>query len=196
MNEKLIEKYRHINVDFDDWHTCVITNFIDDMKLKGIEIEYNNVYYSGFYSQGDGASFTCRFNPVLFLEAHGLAEQYPAAHYIAKSDMLLIESSRTNSRYSHENTVTFLVIDEGYRDYEYEGDTDDLRTAVELAMAEKFENEECHRITVDVTEICRGYMQDLYRALSNEYDHLTSDEVVWEAIVANEMDKDEEETMT
>jgi hypothetical protein len=35
-------------------------------------------------------------------------------------------------------------------------------------------------------------MQDLYERLEGEYKRLTSDEVVWEAIIANDLDKDKE----
>jgi hypothetical protein len=38
-----------------------------------------------------------------------------------------------------------------------------------------------------VIEQWRTYMQDLYRKLEEEYDHLTSDEAVWETIEANEL---------
>ena len=45
----------------------------------------------------------------------------------------------------------------------------------------------------DVTEQWRTYMQDLYRKLEEEYDHLVSDEAVWDTIEANELDEDEED---
>ena len=49
-----------------------------------------------------------------------------------------------------------------------------------------------------VTAIIRGYCQSLYIALDEEHEHLTSDESVWEAIVANEWEttlESEEEDM-
>ena len=39
----------------------------------------------------------------------------------------------------------------------------------------------------DVNNICRGYMQDLYSKLREEYEHLTSDEAVWETIEGDEL---------
>ena len=44
----------------------------------------------------------------------------------------------------------------------------------------------------DVTEQWRTYMGDLYSRLEEEYDHLVSDEAVWETIEANELDQVEE----
>ena len=40
-----------------------------------------------------------------------------------------------------------------------------------------------------VIEQWRSYMQDLYRKLEEEYDYLVSDEAVWEAIEANELEE-------
>jgi hypothetical protein len=65
--EKALERYRDINTDYIDWHDPIIEGFEEDMKelgLKDVEVEY-----SGFYSQGDGASFTARVDDEeLFLK--------------------------------------------------------------------------------------------------------------------------------
>lgn len=189
MNHKLIEKYRDINVNHEDWHDCIIDYFIGEMEGIGIYIDYKEVHWSGFYSQGDGASFTCRFDPLTFMTKHHLVDTYPAAAFLATHDLLYITSNRLSSRYSHESTVEFTVSDEGYHGYDEE--TDDLREAVSIAMAEKFANEELHRLEQEVTDICRGYMRDLYHKLEQEYEDLTSDEQVWETIVANELEEEE-----
>jgi hypothetical protein len=39
-------------------------------------------------------------------------------------------------------------------------------------------------------EVFRNHMRQLYRDLEAEYEHLTSDELVWETIVANGWDKE------
>jgi hypothetical protein len=56
--EKIIEKYRDINTDFD-WYNYTIEEFVGEMESKGLDIDPKNVKFSGFWSQGDGASFTC-----------------------------------------------------------------------------------------------------------------------------------------
>jgi len=43
-----------------------------------------------------------------------------------------------------------------------------------------------------IIEIFKGYMRDLYCDLGTEYEYLTSDEVVWEAIEANELNRNEQ----
>lgn len=75
---KVIEKYYNINEDSWDYiYEDLKSEFIDKLETLG----YSNIkiQYSGFYSQGDGLSFTAN---------HGDHEIY-----------------RINSRYSHSNTV-------------------------------------------------------------------------------------------
>jgi hypothetical protein len=52
---------------------------------------------------------------------------------------------------------------------------------------QKVLDDEWRDLEDDVNNICRGYMQDLYRKLRDEHEHLTSDEAVWETIEANEL---------
>lgn len=41
-----------------------------------------------------------------------------------------------------------------------------------------------------ISDQWRTYMDDVYRKLEEEYDHLTSDEAVWDTIEANELVED------
>jgi hypothetical protein len=42
-------------------------------------------------------------------------------------------------------------------------------------------------LELDCEEIIKDYMHELYSRLRKEYEYLTSEEVVWESIVANEL---------
>jgi hypothetical protein len=94
--------------------------------------------------------------------------------------------------YSHSNTVSVSAESE-YPPSWIDSDTDDLREVMVLELYEQavlwwpnFEK--------DCAEILRGYMDDIYRDLEKEYDELTSDEAVREAIIANELYDPEELT--
>ncbi|WP_302758665.1 hypothetical protein [Dialister invisus] len=64
VQEKLIEKNRDIYTDFD-WYSVIYDNFSQNVKQDyGIEINIENIKFSGFYCQGDGASFTVADIPV------------------------------------------------------------------------------------------------------------------------------------
>ena len=53
--EKALDNNRDLNIDYDGWEDGVTEGFKEDMKEIGIDdIEIN---YTGFNSQGDGASF-------------------------------------------------------------------------------------------------------------------------------------------
>lgn len=178
---ELIEKHRDINVDYEDWFDCVWNDYVIDMIQKGIEAEA--MHYSGFWSQGDGASFIGKININVFLKMHDLEHKYPGAVYFASIGELPARLVRPNlSRHSHENTIELDMDWDGYNNFE----NDDVRGDVYETLYELLQ-EEWKDLEQDILDISRGYMRDLYRKLEKEYDYLTTDEVVWETIVANDL---------
>lgn len=179
LKDELIEKYRSINVDYEWWD-----HIYDDMKIemetKGISV--NDMHFSGFYSQGDGACFIGRIDMAQFLKVHQLEQKYMAATFFAGQGELWANLDQGNSRYYHENTVSASLVVDSYNNYE----EDSTRYQVYETM-QKVLDDEWKDLEDDVNNICRGYMQDLYRKLRDEHEHLTSDEVVWETIEANEL---------
>ena len=95
-----------------------------------------------------------------------------------------------SGRYYHEHCTTFSVEHDTFYHliecptefHEQVADTMDKQLEYEIDDFEK-----------DVIEQFRSYMQDLYRKLEAEHNYLTSDEAVWETIVANELDDEYEE---
>lgn len=64
MEQALLDKYRDINVDFDDWYESVYVWFLEHCREVGVEVHTRNgsstafaITWSGFWSQGDGAAF-------------------------------------------------------------------------------------------------------------------------------------------
>lgn len=177
--DELIDKYRDINVDHD-WWEYTYDEFKIEMQTKGITV--NDIHFTGFYSQGDGASFTGRVDMIAFLKVHELEQRFMGATFFAGMGELWADIDRGNSRYYHENSVVVTVVVDSYNNYE-EGST---RYEVYETMQEVMDNE--HGVLEqEVTDLCKGYMQDLYSKLRDEYEALTSDESVWDTIVANEL---------
>ena len=54
--DKVIEELRNINVDHDSWHEFTTDEFTE--KLKSLGYTDIKTYFTGFWSQGDGACFT------------------------------------------------------------------------------------------------------------------------------------------
>lgn len=177
---ELIDKHWDINVDHE-WWDCTYDEFKLDMQTKGIEVK--DINFSGFYSQGDGACFTGIIDMKVFLKIHNLEQEFMGATFFASQNELYATIDRTHSsHYSHEHTVEVNLQEDTYNDY----DEGDLRSEVYEKMSDIL-NDEWARLDDVVTEICRGYMQDLYSKLRDEYEYLTSKEVIWETIVANDL---------
>lgn len=180
VKDELIEKYCDINVDHE-WWDCTYEEFKIEMETKGITV--NDMNFTGFYSQGDGASFTGRIDMIQFLKVHELEQEYMAATFFAGQGELWVDITRGSSHYYHEHSVNFNLETDTYNNYE----DDSVRYEVYETMNEVLDTE-VRDLETEVTDICRGYMQDLYSKLRDEYEALTSREAIWDTIIANELD--------
>lgn len=167
--ERAIERWRNRGEFFHDF---VIEEWNDILRACGwSEVEIN---YSGFCSQGDGASFTGRFDGREIDEAK--FRQYFEPN--SDSDWILVgfieyescsaKLRRTSRHYSHENTVGV--------DWMEEATGDDFVTVESTATEDDFLSH------------CRAVMREIYRALEREYDWQMSDEYIRESIEANELE--------
>lgn len=186
MNEELIERHRYINVDDSWWYKDILRSWVVKLSTLGIDVTAKDIHFSGFASQGDGACFEGHVDLPEFVKAHGLDYPYIT---LAGADGLECRVVLTHSgNYYHGHSVSFdLLIDEpDYIPAVEEELKADLRHQVMLAAYEH-DALRFNDLENAVKDICRGYMRDIYRELEKEYDYRTSDEVVWEALVANEM---------
>lgn len=183
----LIEKYRYINVDYD-WWDSVYDMFREDMKAVGIDVQ--RMYFSGFYSQGDGASFEGSLdNAQTYLDRHH-KDQFPMIRKLLEAGGGLYVKCEHSGRYYHEYCTSFWV------DADTLTGILDQPTEFHERVAEQWQEmleDELSDFEKAVIDQWREYMADLYSNLEEEYDHLTSDEAVWDAIEANELDQDLED---
>lgn len=182
--ERLIEKYRDINVDHD-WWVCVEADFEEDMKAKGIDV--TRIYFTGFCSQGDGACFVGSLqDPKTYLDLHH-ADQFPMIRKLLDHGGSVYAGCSHSGRYYHENCTNFSF------SIDTLGDVVDCPTEFHEQIVEAWDaklNDEVQEFETALTDQWRVYMRELYGNLEAEYDYLTSDEAVWETIEANELDKD------
>lgn len=185
--EKLIEKHRYINVDYPDWWNNVYHEFRSDMYDCGIQVD--RMYFSGFCSQGDGACFEGGFATLkAYLDYHHKG-QFPMIRKLMEHGGYVYLSCSHTGRYYHENCTHFSV----------EHDTFYHLIECPTEFHEQIVDQWDRQLEQEVDELedaakeqFRSYMQDLYRKLEAENDHLTSDEVVWDTIVTNELDEEDE----
>ena len=93
-----------------------------DWKVEGIEEELEDkfglfnveVSFTGFWSQGDGASFTGRVGDLpRFIRAIGIEDEIPDKIMGALDETYHMTIVRIDSRYFHENTVRFDIEEMG-----------------------------------------------------------------------------------
>jgi len=96
----LIEKHRQINVECMDWWECVYENFKERMAKVGIEVD--KIYFSGFWSQGDGACFEGTINPLRFFRKH-FPTEYPTIRLVLRHGGTARVSCKHSGHYYHEN---------------------------------------------------------------------------------------------
>jgi hypothetical protein len=138
------------------------------------------IYWSGFWSQGDGACFegdwhACNVKPGAVAAHVGDSEQCREVKRIAgEFERLAAEfpcaefQAAHRGRYNHEHSVEF--------DFSLDGG--DELTEAQPARADDAES--------DLAEAARDFMRWIYRQLEQEYEYTRSDEQVDESIIANE----------
>lgn len=199
--ENALDINRDINVYFDGWEEGVTQDFREEMKNIGIDDI--TISFSGFYSQGDGASFTSNdIDTRKIFNAVG----------IKSSKALNMEGEDERSRGENKDFYDLLdtMEDIGQLD-RIRIDPEDIRVSIERtdsrhvhynsikANVEIYDEpdawEEPYGFTDDleekVTEYIRLICKDLYRKLEKEYEFLTSDENVRETLVGNDQKFDE-----
>lgn len=196
---KALDKCREWNVDYD-WWEYLYENFTQDVAQYGYSVGVKDISFSGFWSQGDGAKFSGHVskdhNQCLGLLPCDLATR--VRDYNAKCRLLGVQeitlefSSRITSsgHYCHSGYMRLDCPTFGWEDWE---DFD----RVDIGMQSEFHDltdalRDCDEIDRAVIEEARGHADDLYRALRDEYEWLTSDEQVAESIRCNEREFTEE----
>ena len=166
-----------------DW---VIENETEDLEALGLEnVE---ISFSGFWSQGDGASFTARVNDIpAFIKTIGVTDEILPKVLEAFEEVYEMRIVRTDSRYFHENTVRFeieemddteLVIMSGFGI----GDiTVDLNETLEEIGLEK-----------KASEWVKSKSKEIYRKLEKAYNDEFSEEAAeeWVDSIGMEFDED------
>jgi len=167
----------------------VYSDFKEDMRKVGIYVR--RMYFSGFWSQGDGACFEGEFDNLRTYLDHHHKDQYPMIRKLLEHGGCVYITCTHSGHYYHENCTAFSTECSELFYHLVECPTEFHEQIVDT-WDKQLEHEICD-FERDVIEQWRTYMRDLYRKLEEEYDYLVSDEAVWETIEANELDEDEED---
>lgn len=187
-----IDEYRYVNVDGTEWYEYTIDHWKRTLTRFGIACDEIN--FSGFWSQGDGASFTgwvendARF--ITFMT--GGTKAYPLWRMLAERDCgLNIKIVRHSNHYVHECSTTIEVEADSFCQYTY-ADGEEMIAAAHRAWDQAILAE--HRqFELDCRDFVRALNRYIYKDLEQEYEHLTSDEAVIEWMEANDIKPDNEQ---
>ena len=188
-----LDAVRYRDVDYDWWDNT----FYDAVRMAaflGIEIDSEThrqgsgrkyttkkIFFSGFWSQGDGACFTgsysCAPEAIAKITAEcddakllDLATRLTVVQVAAKIQYGCTVEARitTSGSYSHSGTMN---VETSYTDDI--DDSDETADAIEATDAE-------------ITDYMREFADWIYAQLEAEYDYLTSDEHLTEYLVEDE----------
>jgi hypothetical protein len=156
--------------DLPYWDEFIKEDFKTIAGLMGVAVK--NIYYSGFWNQGDGAMFTGSYSYAKgsVQAVKGYAPKDETLHKIAEAlrDLQrpyfygLSATVKHHGHYYHENSNIVTVHND-------------------LTWQEVDDSTE-----VGIAEALRDLMMWLYRQLEAEYSYQTSDESIEESAAANE----------
>ena len=189
-SQAFIDRHRDSIVDYD-WWDSIYDHFNVICDILGIQLDKKEPSFSGFWSQGDGASWTGSYNaigknevPTYDIAPIKIREHAPkdeALHLIADELCLLARIYHPTyaeiyrlGNYCHSNTM--YVSEWDYHDEEI--GFDDVDESIAEFIEETF-----------LTQFC-SLADWLYKTLEAEYEYLTSDEVVIESLEANEIEEE------
>ena len=160
------------NRDIDlDW---VIENETEDLEALGLDnVE---IAFTGFWSQGDGASFTARVNDIPnFIKTIGVTDEILPKVLAAFEEVYEMRIVRTDSRHFHENTVSFeieemddteLIIMSGFGIGDITVDLNETLEEIELVKK--------------ASEWVKAKCKEIYRKLEKAYEDEFSEETIEE----------------
>lgn len=170
IQQKVIFRNRDINVSYDDWDLYLVEEFYDILRILGYTD--TRIHYSGFCSQGDGASFEARWS-----YEKGSIDKIRAFSPNC-SELLRIAQGLQNLSKRNLYSINARIITKGY--YSHSG----------TMYIDYFERNNGYEPTKETDyefiELSRDLANYFYDKLYNEYFYLMEDEQVIDTIIVNE----------
>ncbi len=202
--DELLSEYRDINIGFGErWWEDVDAQIREEMREIGIHV--NQLYFSGFWSQGDGAAIEGFVDDWFKVLTHLKDPHAEARAKLANSefwDFMVL----SKGHYCHSGTLrTTYTIPEDSNPFDQ--DKDPLRHyAWRIANPHVPSGLEIEALEKQLLQLFVERSDDAYKRLEQEYNYLTSDETVaayildhaWEELddLGENEDKEEGEIYT
>ena len=168
------QNYREHGLGYGWWDG--VYDYAEETATKfGLLID--DIFFSGFWSQGDGACFTGRLwfkacdvseLPEEVRDVYRTLHEVDSLLKILGSDRCLYVAITTSGSYSHENAMQFYLYNLG----------------AEADVVDEFEEH--------IKEALRDYARWIYKNLEREYEYLNSDEAIDEQLHYEEYENEQE----
>jgi len=170
---RILDKYRYINVEYNDWWQPIFEVFREDMEKIGIEVEDDFSYEDGMAAFSGYVSDWEKFLSHLKYDDEWLMEIFcQNATFKVEIDAL--------ARYHMSVEEVDLPLPESDEEFLYfYGTGNELRDAAMIAALSRYDKRE---MVEDFLSEFRYRARELKRMLDEEYDWLTSDEAVLNAL--------------
>ena len=196
-----------------EWYDGVYEMVIEDGKEKGFYID--KIYFSGFWSQGDGASWTGYVDVGAWLKANA-PDSIGVSALVALVNTDYIEKhvrvSRSGSHYCHENTMDVGEVQFDGRFYdgnqldEVELETEtiegqgifdgmslaNVRDIINTDEANPYRLSNIAKLDQAIEESAKDYAINIYHKLREEYEYLCSEEMMLDHFNCNDYQFTEE----
>jgi len=184
-----------------EWWEGVYEMVIEDGKEKGFYID--KIFFSGFHSQGDGASWTGQVDVRQWLEEN-CADSIGVSAWcqLIQEDIISKHIQVTQSgHYCHESTMQFGEVLDNTDVFEddYTMQKDSIFKGMEIQhLFDIIESDnECpikstEGIEQAIVESGRDYARDIYQRLREEYEYLCSEEMMLDHFNCNDYQFTEE----
>ena len=183
--QKALDALRDINVDNSHWYDFVLSDFTAICKTIGITTREKDIYFQGFYSQGNGSAFDATIDLSVFLAAireQKWKEYAPdekfcfADNPINNRVLALIKNGLITSTISTSHTNRYYHLNY-YSDHNFfptiSYNTPNIDRQLDL-------------LDEWIRDILHQLNRYLYKSLQEEYEYLCGDAIVQESIEANE----------
>lgn len=186
--DELDDKARQVAIkdhrELADIHLDDEVSYWQNEALSGTGFIIDDIAFSGFYSQGDGASFTGYYDSAQInleklrgfsLKAYELMARNDSvfgASGLTSDNVITADIKRISRNYSNENTVSIENIEINSIDEWGEHDS---------KVYKAFEDIENYLTSLKDDLCCL-----IYSSLRSEYEHQNSDEYISEILVINE----------
>lgn len=184
----------------EDWWA---NELLDEYKAEGLEYGFGieDIHYSGFHSQGDGACWVGHVGMLKFIDVFGGDsigfEAWRCLFQSVWGGAANVGIYRSSSRFYHSETMCVETMDFNIEDFMHRGDTvttdsilkgmtfDDAYKLIQADADCRYKTPES--IQIWVLEEAKRYADVVYKKLYEAYEYECSDENIAEVYTCNDV---------